>query len=348
MKWPIGLFDVGAMEVSKEERRLVEHKVMMYAFSLKEEYASATVERYVGDLMALQKVMCAGVAYHEMGQTLTRVRAMMKVFKRQKPGATHAKVPFRPEYFSQIAAGRRWPCHMLVLSEWAPVEVRHAFAMAILAHEHAFRLAELARTKIPSVTVRRWMMLSSWTMWKGTERVRFLPDGTPHPEDRWEYTHATAMAGPSKADLVGGTHELISYVPRSSAHWMFSWAGHLWDMHMRNPVRVVYQACTPLFRETAAVAPQPTVVMTEARFWCVMRTLCRGASPEIQYKKLGNHAFRVDSMNVMVALGASPMMVAAKGRWSSDCFLLYGRTQKVAMEDYTRRMVEFIANGKQY
>lgn len=134
----------------------------------------------------------------------------------------------------------------------------------------------------------------------------------------------------------------------NSSHWMFSWAGHLWDLNMRNPVPEIYRVCTPMFRETAAVAPQPTVVMTEAAFWRVMRRLCREAEPVIQYKKLGNHAFRVDSMNVMVAMGASPMMVAAKGRWASDCFLLYGRTQKVAMEDYTRRMVEFVATAATY
>jgi len=348
MGWEVRLFAVGALSVTDHERRVIEHKVMMYAFSLYEDYASATVERYVGDLMALQKVMCGGISYQEMGLTITRVRAMIKVFKRRKPGETHRKVPFLPEYFGQIAAGKTWPRDMLVGTEWAPVVVRHAFAMATLAHEHAFRLAELAKTRIPSVTSRRWMMVGHWIMWKGSEPVTILPDGSPDPADRWEYTHATATDGPSKTDLVGGAHELVSYVPRERSQWLFSWAAHLWDMRMRNPVREVFQDCTPLFRETAAVLPQPTQVMTEVTFWKQMRAMCNQAVPMIMYKKLGNHAFRVDAMNLMVALGAGPMMVAAKGRWKSDCFLVYGRTQKVAMADFTKQMVEFRASGRQY
>lgn len=347
MGWPVRLFDIEALTVTGQQRRVIEHKVMMYAFSLHKEYASATVERYVGDLMALQKTLCAGISYQEMGQTLTRVRMMLKVFKRRNPGVTHAKQPFKPEYFGQISAGHGWRADMLVPQEWAPVATRHAYAMAILAHEHAFRLAELAKRRIPSVTSRDWMTVGRWTMWKGTDLVRFLDDGTPHPDDRWSYTHATATDGPSKTDLVGGSHDLVSYVPTGS-HWLYSWAGQLWDMRMRNPVPRLYEHVTPLFRETSAVAPSPMVVMTEVTFWKQMRAMCKKAQPEIMYKRLGNHAFRVDSMNVMVALGAGPMMVAAKGRWKSDCFLLYGRTQKVAMEDYTRRLVEFRAQGRRY
>lgn len=342
------LFEIGALSVTTMQRRVVEHKVMMYAYSLQGEYASATVERYVGDLMAFQKALCGGISHQELGQTLTRVKAMVKVFKRRKPGKTHVKEPFRPEYFGQIARGQKWMTSMLVTHEWAPVATRHAFGMAILAHEHAFRLAELAKTRIVSVTARNWMMVGSWTLWKGTELVRILQDGTPDPADRFKYTHAMARDGPSKTDLVGGAHELVSYAPADAKQWLYSWAGILWDMRVRNPVRPEYAHYTPLFRETAAVAPCPTVVMTEATFWKQMRALCKGAEPEIQYKKLGNHAFRVDLMNVMVALGAGPMMVAAKGRWKSDCFLLYGRTQRLAMEEFTRRMVEFRAQGRKY
>ena len=129
---------------------------------------------------------------------------------------------------------------------------------------------------------------------------------------------------------------------------MFSWAGHLWDMLARNPVPRKFAFCTPLFRETAAVPPAPTVPMTEAAFWRTMRRLCREAQPEIRYKGLGNHSFRVEGMNVLVALGASPMMVAAKGRWQSGCFLYYGRTQALAVGDYTRQMARFCAQGRQY
>ena len=42
------------------------------------------------------------------------------------------------------------------------------------------------------------------------------------------------------------------------------------------------------------------------------------------------------------------MLVAAKGRWQSDCFLLYGRTQAVKKEEYTKRMVQFCAEGRSY
>lgn len=149
MGWPVRLFEIGALSVSNLERRVVEHKVMMYAFSLHEGYASATVERYVGDLMALQKVLCGGISYHEMGHTLTRVRAMVKVFKRRKPGVTHAKVPFQPGYFGQIAIGQQWAGNMLTAREWATMAERHTWSMAVLADEHAYRLAELAKTRIP-------------------------------------------------------------------------------------------------------------------------------------------------------------------------------------------------------
>jgi hypothetical protein len=67
--------------------------------------------------------------------------------------------------------------------------------------------------------------------------------------------------------------------------------------------------------------------------------MCRLAIPEIEYKGLGNHCCRVFAMNMAVKLGAGPMIVAALGRWQSDCFLLDGRDHTDALQALARKMV---------
>jgi len=52
MGWPVQLFP--NRQVTDEEAQRTEMKVAMYAYYLSHEYASATVERYVGDLQAFQ------------------------------------------------------------------------------------------------------------------------------------------------------------------------------------------------------------------------------------------------------------------------------------------------------
>jgi hypothetical protein len=95
----------------------------------------------------------------------------------------------------------------------------------------------------------------------------------------------------------------------------------------------------PVFTETPFRKGVSEDAFREARFWAEMRAMCRLASPEIEYKELGNHCFRVLAMNMAVKLGAVPMIVAALGRWQSDCFLLYGRDHTDALQALARKMV---------
>ena len=66
MGWPVQLFP--NRQVTDEEAQRTEMKVAMYAYYLSHEYASATVERYVGDLQAFQAELCDGRRAEELEQ----------------------------------------------------------------------------------------------------------------------------------------------------------------------------------------------------------------------------------------------------------------------------------------
>ena len=88
-----------------------------------------------------------------------------------------------------------------------------AFGLATLAWEHAFRLAELMHTKVPSVMARHWMMVVDWKLYAGGREIRYLPDGRPDPKERSGYTHCASRVGPSKTNgRVGGTLQGV-YTP---------------------------------------------------------------------------------------------------------------------------------------
>ena len=352
MGWSLNLYENRRVREAKAQR--VEMKVAMYAMYLSDEYASATVERYVNDLHAFQAELNDGRRYDELGQTFFRVRVLIKVFKRRNPGVTHAKRPFQPQYFRQIVVGMGWDRMLLQVAriktsaeaamegqryKAKPNRLFVSYALATLAGEHAFRLAELVRTRVPSVTIRHWMMVGDWVMYAGKRLVRFLDSGAPDPQDRWEYTHCVSRVGPSKTDGVGGKLTVVSYAPKDPAHAIFAWATVLWALLSMNPVPRRYASSTPVFTEEPFRPGGRVEALKESSFWAAMKVMCRTAKPEIQYTGLGNHCFRVYAMNMAVRMGASPMLVAALGRWQSDCFLLYGRDHTEALEGLAKRMV---------
>ena len=353
MGWPVQLFP--NRQVTDEEAQRTVMKVAMYAYYLSHEYASATVERYVGDLQAFQAELCDGRRAEELGQHFFRVRVIIKVLKQRNPGKTHEKRPFLPQYFRQIVAGMGWDNCLTTVRD-IPRMTANAlkrcarykkdahqlfvgFGVATLAEEYAFRLAELVHTVVPSVTARHWMMVADWVFYAGSRRIRYLQDGRLDPRDKGAYTHCVSKVGPSKTDGVGGLLQVVSYVPIHPQHALFAWETVLWAMLSLNPVPRAFAVMMPVFTETPFRKGVSVEAFREASFWAAMRTMCRLAIPEIEYKGLGNHCFRVFAMNMAVKLGAGPMIVAALGRWQSDCFLLYGRDHTDALQALARKMV---------
>ena len=97
-------------------------------------------------------------------------------------------------------------------------------------------------------------------------------------------------------------------------------------------------ATTPLFRLTENAAGSRGQRMTQGRFKTVFNQLCRSADPVIQYKDFGVHCFRVGGMNRLSDLGASVPQICALGRWSSDCWQVYGRRHRDALVLLSSRM----------
>ena len=53
---------------------------------------------------------------------------------------------------------------------------------------------------------------------------------------------------------------------------------------------------------------------------------------------VGLHSMRIGGASTLMALGTSPILIQALGRWSSDIFALYMRTCKETMKVQLHKM----------
>ena len=83
-------------------------RLLLYAQMLSECYAYSTVEAYVGDLFAIQREWNAYKGVDSLRQAFTRVKMVMKTYRKRKPVAKEQKRLWEPSYFVRVARGQRW------------------------------------------------------------------------------------------------------------------------------------------------------------------------------------------------------------------------------------------------
>ena len=210
-----------------------------------------------------------------------------------------------------------------------------ATLMMMWAFEQLFRMSELA-PKPGQHASRDPFMWSDIKFFDGYGKeleweVGGRPIGVP--------SSMSSRMVPSKTDIAGSKEPLVSPFPDE---WQYgvspTAAGPAMFRYMcRFPVPRSEAQVTPLFRQKRSGRGGSERV-TQSGFLSAVKKMCRAARPEIIYKGIGLHAFRVGGMNRLMDLGATAPQICALGRWESDCWRLYARRHRQMLVELTGRM----------
>ena len=304
-------------------------------------YASGTITNYIGAVKKWHE-HAVGLSATALGLVFHRLPVLLRVVRKLNPAKLREKAPWEFDYSLAVLRGWQSVAGGILSFELSPRNAGKEYVLAVVwevikfAFEQLLRLAEVVTTKPASVAMRnplKWIDVV-FVDCTGSELqydAAGRPVGVP--------VKALVREPPSKTRSGGGSL-VLPFPPgwQNDAQCLAAGPG-LYRFQRKFPVPRANAATVPLFglaqfqRGSVAVAP-----LSQQAFTTAMHAICRGASPVIQYKHLGLHAYRVGGTNRLIDLGASAPQVCAAGRWQGDCWVLYARRQRSVIEQWTVRM----------
>ena len=325
------------------EVRVADLRLTLFANWLDQQYASATTSQYVSGIKQKHTDWLGGSSLAELGVLLSRVTARLAIARKRKPGRKREKVPFSADLLADCLSflwcrGPFW--HQRCTT----------YAVMALCMEHLLRLSETAHNRADPMTAASAnpIRVCDVEFFDVNDQPVALPRSLADGWLREPNVHSMkCRMPPSKADPGGQNAPLFS--PAGSP-WLRSFLSPVppaplavrWPVGTPVPARRAVGACraiwallaifpvkhsarhlTPLF----ANAKGSSLQLAKRTFMKYFGEAMKDAGHE-DYKKYGQHCFRVRGAVALQDAGASGPQVAAHGHWRSDIWQLYNRRGK--------------------
>ena len=319
-----------------------ELRLLLYAQMLSECYAYSTVEAYVGDLFAIQRGWNAYKGVDSLRQAFTRVKMVMKTYRKRKPVAKEQKRLWEPSYFVRVARGQRW-FNATGGERWTEFATFTQWIIMVLMYQLFLRVGEVVQTYVDRHTARRPWTRASVSFWAGERCILMGQDGRPEQADAVHVTHVLLAAVPDKSNAAGSRDPftLKVFSPKQCREastdipaFLFDGGRLLWALFSLYPVPRVFAGLVPLFTREEVQLPKVVCQYTLNDYHKGLRKLCNDALPRIprlvQGKALGGHCMRGAAANHSLRLGATVTEVCRMARWQMAAFV------RAKGYDYTR------------
>lgn len=339
MDWPILLVDKCTARPSIEDSWKMEQRLLVFAVWLARSYEPGTVNKYVYDVKAAHTEWL-GVPLRALGVAFHRLPVLLKVLEKKKSTKKRVKVAWNMEQFAAVVTGIKARGRLGDFGEG-----HHGYQRAVvwvimlLAFEQLFRLSELVKTRVASVSELTPLMRSDGYFVDGQgQRIAQDSNGRWALKPEQKVAKFIMREPPSKTNAVGQEDGIECPFP---AGWEmgvgFTAAGPaMWRLQQRYPVPQRYADMVPMFGLVEWKAGVVVERFSETQYKRVFNGLCRGC--KMQYIRYGLHCMRVGGTNRLIDLGASCPQVCAAGRWAGDCWKLYQRRQRKSQLELTKRM----------
>jgi len=214
-----------------------------------------------------------------------RLSKVLKGLAEAFPVRKRDRFPWVTQYFSRLRAAPAW---------YSPLEINYSACKACM-------FCGLLRS-VESLDLTR-------------DKVSFdVDEATGKP------TRSLLKVAPRKQGGLDQYNEDVAIVSPFDEDANVNMCRELWELFIRDPVPRHEWSRTPLFRD---VARGPRRFITPSRLLGSIRkdAMFLGVDPKVY----GTHSMRIGGASALLAAGATPEVIKAMGRWSSDIYRLYTR-----------------------
>ena len=329
------------LPLSRDQQGAVEVKMVFFRLFLlraTSRLLSVTIDSYVGHVASYHTVT-GGTPFHEVVPKSERALSIVKTIKARRPSSSRGKTPF--EHGDYVTFDSSVSASLTAFANAKGVETRFRCQRVVTAvavmKTALLRLSEIAQNKHLSIANRSPILVTDLRFFthakKGAFEEVFLQcDGTL-PVAAFQLAMIKSRMPPSKADPVQRSDNDLTFPAKVFDEDPDGAMEHICRFIDTFPVPEYRREAVPLFRRK--INPSPAQ-FHRYDFKRDFRWVCRNASPELQYKQWGTHAFRIGGLNALQDAGASVAECMALGRWRSDAWKLYSRRNRPRLVEWTR------------